>query len=169
MKRWISLVSLTGLLLLAVGCKEETPAPAPVPVPAAGAANADAEMDAEHDEHAHGAGPHGGAIADWGGGEYHAEFTVDHDAKEVTVYVLGSDAKTPAPIKASSIALSINEPATDLELAAKPMEGETAGNSSQFVGQHDTIGIVQEFAGTISGEINGTPYVGEFAEVAGEN
>lgn len=167
MVRWMSLLSLAGLLLLAVGCKDDKPAPAP----AAGtvAADAHAETGTEHDEHSHGAGPHGGALADWGGGAYHVEFTVDHGAKEATVYVLGSDGKSPAPIKAATIALGINEPATDIELQAKPLEGETAGNSSRFVGRHDTIGIVQEFAGTISGEIDGTPYVGEFAELAGEN
>jgi hypothetical protein len=167
MIRWMSQLSLAGLLLLALGCKDNTPAPAPGAGP--GAADGRAETRADHDEHAHGAGPHGGAIADWGGGAYHAEFTVDHGAKEATVYVLASDAKTPAPIKASTIALSINDPATDIELAARPLEGETEGKSSRFVGQHDTIGIVQEFAGTISGEVDGTPYVGEFAEAADED
>lgn len=169
MIRWISLLSLTGLLLLVAGCKDDTPAPAPAPAAGTGAADARPETSADHDEHAHGAGPHGGAIADWGGGAYHAEFTVDHDAKVATVYVLGSDAKTPAPIKASTISLSINDPATDIELAAKPMEGETEGKSSRFVGQHETLGIVREFAGTISGEAEGTPYVGEFAEAAGDD
>ena len=28
--------------------------------------------------HSHGAGPHDGTLADWGGGKYHVEFTVDH-------------------------------------------------------------------------------------------
>jgi hypothetical protein len=163
MNRRMSQLSLAGLLLLALGCKDNTPTPAP------GAADARPETSADHDEHVHGAGPHGGTLAEWGGGALHAEFTVDHDAKEATVYMLGSDAKTPAPIKASAIALSINNPATDIELAAKPMEGETEGKSSRFVGQHDTIGIVQEFAGTISGEVDGTPYVGEFAEAADED
>jgi hypothetical protein len=165
MKRWISLLSLAGLLVLAVGCKEDTPAPAP----AASKGAADADAGAESSEHSHGSGPHGGVIVDWGGGAYHVEFTVDHDAKEATAYVLGSDATTPAPVKASGIALNIDDPATDVELAAKPLEGETDGKSSRFVGQHETLGVVREFAGAISGEIDGTPYVGEFAEAAEEN
>jgi hypothetical protein len=169
MKRWMSLLSLSGLLMIAVGCKDDAPEPAPAPTGGNATAPDDAKSAGETAEHSHGAGPHGGAIADWGGGAYHVEFTVDHDAKEATVYVLGSDGATPAPIKAATIALSINEPATDVELKAKPMEGEAEGTSSRFVGQHETIGKVQEFAGTISGEIDGTPYVGEFAEVAGEN
>jgi hypothetical protein len=166
MKRWMSLVSLSGMLVFAPGCKDDTPAPA---AKSGAATPAAANKEAKTSDHSHGSGPHGGAIADWGGGAYHAEFTVDHDAKEVTVYILGSDGKTPAPIKASTVALSINDPATEIELEAKPMEGEAEGSSSRFVGQHETIGVVREFAGTISGEVEGTPYIGEFVEVAGEN
>lgn len=167
MKRWMSLFSLTGALLMTSGCQEEKPAP-----PAADAtsmAEAVGEAKSESGGHSHGSGPHGGAVADWGGGAYHVEFTVDHDAKKATVYVLGSDGKTAAPIKAPAITLIIDEPATELELQAEPLEGETDGMSSRFVGDHDTIGIVREFAGTIRGEVDGTPYFGEFAEVAGEN
>ena len=53
---------------------------------------------------------------------------------------------------------------TEIDLAAQPLESEAAGTSSRFVGTHDTIGIVKEFAGTISGEIDGTPYTGDFKE-----
>ena len=34
---------------------------------------------------------------------YHVEFTVNHDKKEATVYILGANAKTPSPIKAEKI------------------------------------------------------------------
>jgi hypothetical protein len=117
---------------------------------------------AEHAEHA--PGPHEGLVIDWGGGKYHAEFTVDHEKKEATVYILGSDEKTPAPVKAASITLSINEPAFEVELKAQPLEGEGGGTSSRFVGTHDNLGIVREFEGTIIGEIEGTPYAGDFKE-----
>ena len=117
------------------------------------------------EEHAHGDGPHGGTVADWGGGAYHVEFTVDHDKKQATVYVLGSDGKTPAPIKSEKIRLIINDPETELDLVAQPQAGEAEGTSSRFVGTHDNIGIVKEFDGTISGEVEGTPYVGEFKEL----
>ena len=53
---------------------------------------------------------------------------------------------------------------TELELAAKPPEGEADGTSSRFVGTHDTLGIVKEFAGSISGQIESTPYTGDFKE-----
>lgn len=116
--------------------------------------------------HAHGAGPHDGTVADWGGGKFHVEFTVDHDKKETVVYILGSDEKTPVPIKATSVLLSINKPEFQVELAPQPQEGEADGTSSMFVGTHESLGIVQEFAGSISAEVDGTPYVGEFAEEA---
>lgn len=116
--------------------------------------------------HGHGAGPHEGTLADWGGGKFHVEFTVDHDKQEATVYVLGSDEKTPAPIKATDgeLLLTIKEPSFQVELMARPLEGETEGNSSRFVGKDEKLGVVQEFEGTISGEVEGTPYAGDFKE-----
>ena len=125
-----------------------------------------AGASAEAADHSHGAGPHGGAVTDWGGGAYHVEFTVDHGKKESTVYVLASDAKTLAPIPAAKLQLSINDPAFQVDLTALPMEGDAPGASSRFVGQHDNFGIVREFAGSITGEVGGTPYAGDFVEVA---
>ena len=118
----------------------------------------------EH-EHSHGDAPHGGTLADWGGGKLHAEFTVDHDKKETVVYILGEDAKTPSPIKADSkLQLVIDEPAFTVDLAAQPDTGDAEGTSSRFVGQHDNLGIVREFSGVITGEVDGTPYTGKFKE-----
>jgi len=115
------------------------------------------------DEHSHGSGPHGGTVADWGGGKFHVEFTVDHPNKEATIYVLGGDAKSAAPIKSAKLLLSINDPSFQVELTPQPLEGEK-GSSSRFVGRHDNLGKVQEFAGTISGEVEGTPFAGDFKE-----
>jgi hypothetical protein len=167
----IDAMKLTAILgLVAVlpltGCNDGDPANTAAPKSAPAAA---VESSADESGHSHGSGPHGGAIADWGGGAYHVEFTVDHGAKQSTVYILGSDGKTAAPIKAEKLTLSINEPAYEVELRADPREGEANGASSRFVGQHEKLGVVQEFAGSISGEVDGTPYIGEFAEVAGEN
>jgi hypothetical protein len=128
-----------------------------------GGAKAEAKSS-DKEEHAHGSGPHGGTISDWGGGAYHVEFTVNHDKKEATVYILGSDEKSPAPVKAEKIHLVINDPATELDLKAQPLEGEKEG-ASRFVGIHDNLGKVQEFAGTISGDVEGTPYTGDFKEL----
>ena len=152
MKRTTTFVACSAILYFAFGCNKP-PAPAPAP-----------ETQADAGGHAHGSGPHGGTLTDWGGGAYHVEFTVDHDKKEAMVFILGSDEKSPSPIKSEKIQLTINDPATEIELVAMPLEGEAAGTSSRFVGTHDTIGIVKEFSGTLSGEIEGTPYTGDFAE-----
>ena len=142
--------------LIAVGCgKTNEPMPEKQP------AGATAE-----DDHHHDAGPHGGTVADWGGGEYHVELTVDHGKKEAVVYVLDGDAKNPVPVKAKKVVLSIDEPAFQVELVAQPLEGEADGASSRFVGQHNSLGKDQKLAGTISGEVDGTPYAGDFKEAA---
>lgn len=116
------------------------------------------------DDHAHGSGPNGGTVADWGGGKYHVEFCMDHVKKQATVYILGSDAKKAAPIKADKLLLSIKQPSFQIELKAEPQEGDPQGGASRFVGTHDNFAKEQEFAGTISGEVDGKPYAGDFKE-----
>ena len=162
-KTFVSFASLAAITALTcvVGCEEaEKPAAnSSPPVIQQSAATEDAPKHA-----AHGAGPHGGAVADWGGGKYHVEFTVNHDTQEATVYILGDDEKTPAPIKADKVMLSIVDPKFEVELAPMPLDGEADGAASRFVGKHENLGRVQEFDGTISGEIDGTPYTGDFKE-----
>lgn len=119
-----------------------------------------------HDGHTHGAGPHGGVLADWGGGTYHVEFTVSHGDQEATVYILGEDEKTPSPIEAEEIQLSIKYPQMQVTLKAMPQEGDGEGKSSKFVGNHESLGVVQEYEGTITGVVDGTPYSGDFKEEA---
>lgn len=154
----LAVVSISAVSMM-VGCTNKSepdgePKPAPI---------SDTKAS-EPQGHTHGAGPHGGTIADWGGGKFHVEFTVDHEKKEATVYILGGDQKTPDPIKATSLLLTISDPSFQTELAAVPLEGEADGKSSRFVGTHESLGIVKEFAGTISAEADGTPYAGEFKE-----
>jgi hypothetical protein len=69
-----------------------------------------------------------------------------------------------APVKANKLLLSINEPKFQVELKAVPVDGEPNGMSSCFVGKHERLGKAQEFAGTISGKIDGTPYAADFKE-----
>jgi hypothetical protein len=141
-------------VLLASCRRESTPEPKPTAPAGTG------------EPHTHGAGPHGGTVADWGGGKFHVEFTVDHDKQEATVYVLGPDEKTPAPVKSNNgeLLLSINEPRIQVTLKAAPEASDPAGTASKFVGMHESLGNVREFAGTIVGEIDGTPYAGDFSE-----
>uniref|UniRef100_A0A7C2NXI5 Uncharacterized protein n=1 Tax=Schlesneria paludicola TaxID=360056 RepID=A0A7C2NXI5_9PLAN len=155
--------------MCAAGCQQQTPAP-PANAPTATSANDHGHEHADgttHEEgHGHGAGPHEGTLADWGGGKYHVEFTVDHDKKEATIYVLGSDEKSPAPVKTAdgTLLLTINEPSFQVTLQAAPLDGESDGKSSRYVGTHENLGIVREFAGSISAEVDGTPYAGDFKE-----
>ncbi len=162
-KTLVSFASLAGIATFAfvAGCGDaEKPAANSTPP-----VTQQPTGDKEAPKHAaHGAGPHGGAVADWGGGKYHVEFTVNHDTQEATVYVLGSDEKTAAPIKTDKVLLSIVDPQFNVELAPVPLDGEADGMASQFVGKHENLAKVQEFDGTISGEIEGTPFSGDFKE-----
>jgi hypothetical protein len=157
-------VAILATAIWTVGCSQ-APAPTKASVKQA-VAKAKDHGHSHNGDHHHGAGPHDGTLADWGGGKYHVEFTVDHDKKEAVIYVLGGDEKTPAPVKTADgkLLLTIKEPAFQVELAARPLAGETEGTSSCYGGTHESLGIVREFAGTISGEVDGTPFAGEFAE-----
>jgi len=157
----MSPITLVALVCLTVnfGCSQPT-APTEPPPPI------DNQQSSIDNRHAHGEGPHEGTVADWGGGKYHVEFTVDHDKQEGTVYILGSDEKSPVPIDAESIDLSISDPVMQVTLKAAPQENDPAGKASRFVGNHEKLGVVQEYAGTIAGVIDGTPYSGDFAEEA---
>ncbi len=152
------ILAILAACTLAAGCSRPA---GPPRATKAGTENKQAKA-----EHVHGVGPHGGTVADWGGGKYHIEFTVDHPKQEAVVYILGRDEKTPAPIQAKDgeLLLSINEPSFQVTLKADPQKGDPEGKASRFAGKHEKLGKEQEFAGTISGEVNGTPYAGDFQE-----
>jgi hypothetical protein len=166
MKRFgyvVAMVVAVGL----IGCDKSSNTPAETATKAAKDHGHD-HVDGAHDHtvkgHAHGTGPHDGTVADWGGGKYHVEFTVDHAKQQATVYVLGSDEKTPSPIDSASIDLSIKDPEMQVTLQASPYESDPQGKSSRFIGTHEKLGVVQEYAGTLTGVVNGTPYSGDFKE-----
>ena len=116
--------------------------------------------------HSQVAGPHDGTIADWGGGVFHVELIVDHDKQDATVYVLGDDAKTVMPIATDEIQLAIKSPTLQVTMKAMPQENDPEGTASRFVGNHEGLGTAQEYEGTITGVVDGTPYSGNFSEVA---
>ena len=165
-----TLLSVAAMLSISlmVGCGDKTAEP---PAQQSGSSST-SESDHGHPHEGeaahggHGAGPHDGTLADWGGGEYHVEFTVDHDKKQATVYVLGSDEQTPAPITAETLLLTIKKPKIQIDLLPVPLDGESDGRPSRFVGTHDGLATVMEYEGTMSAEVDGTPYAGNFKEEA---
>ncbi|MEM6471860.1 MAG: hypothetical protein AAF802_20035 [Planctomycetota bacterium] len=114
--------------------------------------------------HTHGIGPHGGTIADWGGGKFHVELTIDHDQQQATVHVLMGDEKTASPISAETIELAIREPKMLVTLQANPLDSDPSGKASRFVGQTEMLSVVGEYSGTITGIVDDTPYSGDFQE-----
>ena len=127
--------------------------------------HADGTTHANHGGgHVHSDAPHGGTVSDWGGGKYHVEFVVDHDKQEATVYMLGGDVKTAAPVAADEIQMAIDEPKFQTVLKAMPQEGDAEGTSSRFVGNHEMLAEVREFSGKIFGTVDGTAYSGNFKE-----
>jgi hypothetical protein len=121
-----------------------------------------AKKSLRDDDHDHGPGPHDGTIIEFG--KYHGEFTVDHKSQEATVYILGADAKTAAPIQVEKLLLSIKTPQFQLELKADPQKGDPPGKSSRFVGKHENFGKEQEFEGTVTGMMDGKQINGDFKE-----
>jgi hypothetical protein len=51
-------------------------------------------------------------------------------------------------------------------LQAAPQEGDPQGKTSRFTGTNEKLGVVREYAGTMTGVVDGTPYSGDFKEEA---
>ena len=122
------------------------------------------------DDHAHGQGPNGGVVFDLG--KYHAEFTVDHPAKQCTILLVSGDTKDakPLPVAAKEFTLTTKETKTKEGKVVPPMtikmmpKDEKDGKASKFVGTDPGVGNVADFEGTVTGEIDGKPSSGEFKE-----
>jgi hypothetical protein len=135
-------------LLWATGCDTKKPAPA----------GGDKKPD---DDHNHGAGPHGGVIIEFG--KYHAEFKPDHAKKEATVWLLKADAKTPLRAKADKLHLVVSNTKPPIGIDLLPTDKDADG-ATTFVGKHDGFGVEMEYEGTVSGQLDGAPYSGDFKE-----
>jgi hypothetical protein len=157
-KTTLPLMLLTMLWL--AGCFKTEDAVQPFAPPATGGAN--------EAEHAHGTGPNGGVVFDLG--SHHAEFTVDHGKHQCMVLFLGDDEKTPIAVAANEFILSIKETKTDDGTVVAPMAVTLMPNSAEsgaattLVGSDPGIGNVADFEGTLAGEIDGKPVMGEFKE-----
>ncbi len=161
--KYLGLMS-PGLLVVAfwtTGCsKPSEPKPAASRTTAAPAA-----------EHSHGLGPNGGVVFE--AGSRHAEFTVDHPKKECKFIFLGNDEKTPAAVAATEFVLIIQETRTadgvavpSMTVTMSPVDA-VDGKATTFVGTDPGIGNVADFAGMVTGEIDGKPISGSFDEATG--
>ena len=91
-----------------------------------------AETPAGHGHHHE--GPHGGHVLEVDGNhKYHCEMTFDAETRDVTVYLLGGDLKTPVPVAADDVEFEIEEGDDEEHIAmtSEPLEGEE-GVSSVF-------------------------------------
>jgi len=153
--------SVTGCALfvsafLAVGCSQSSSRPSP-------AASSSANDHAER-EHAT-VGPHGGNLIELGDEEFHAELVHDEGSGAVTVYMLGSDAKTSKAVEASELTINLTHDgqAEQFKLAASPDTSDPQGNSSRFVSNDAELGEDLEHEGTnpqLVGTIGGKQYRG---------
>jgi len=96
----------------------------------------------DHGDHDHPSeGPHHGGLIELGNEEYHAELVHDDDAGTVTIYLLGSSAKSAVPIEATELLINLSHDgeAEQFTLAASPDAGDPAGKSSRFVSTDEEL------------------------------
>lgn len=143
------------LALAAVGCQDKAP---PVVAPAGPAAKSPQEHAHEHPSH----GPHGGDLVELGKEEYHAEVVHDDKAGTVTIYLLDGAAKAAVPIAAAQVTINASHEgkAEQFTLAAKPLEGESDGQSSRFESPDKELGEHLEHGARLVVEIKGKSYTG---------
>jgi hypothetical protein len=138
------------------------------------AATGGAHDDHGHDHghhHDHGAhGPNGGHLIELGGGTYHAEWTHDdlsdqENAKNVTVYILGEDAKSPVAIEAEQITINVTGGKAPKQYALTAVNPQD-GKASQFTIDDPALVVALGMIGEgvearLNVNIDGTPYNAE--------
>ncbi len=112
--------------------------------------------------HDHSSGPHDGHLVVFGNEAYHGEIVFNEESGELTVYIIGPDARTPQPIGEAQVAvhLELGGEEVELTLPATPEPSEADGMSSRFVlarenvpdGIHDAEDLHGEIIATIEGE-----------------
>lgn len=128
------------------------------------------EDDVENTEpieaHDHAHAPHGGLYAVFGAEEYHGEIVFDEEVGDLTVYILGSDGKTPYPITEEQVAVHMDLLGGEhlqLSLQAAPEAGDPEGASSRFLlaKEHVPDEVHTADKVTIIATIDGEEYEGD--------
>ncbi|VTS07054.1 hypothetical protein [Tuwongella immobilis] len=146
--RWMMSGLLVGLGMM-IGCAPTNPPTKATPKAAKHA-----------DDHDHGEAPHGGTIIEFG--KYHAELTIDHAKKSATVYILSGNLKSGVPIAVESLLLSLKSPTLQLTLKPAPLSNDPEGKASRFTVTDERFAQEAALEGTLSGQIDGKPYLGDF-------
>ena len=113
-------------------------------------------------------GPHQGRLIELGAEEYHAELVHDAATGVISIHLLGSDAKTPAPIAEPALSLNLLVEGRPLQarLDAAPQADDPPGTSSRFSLVDEAVFQALESSGA-KGRLNvtiaGKPYSGEIA------
>ncbi|MFG0296184.1 MAG: hypothetical protein ACF8PG_09785 [Maioricimonas sp. JB045] len=121
----------------------------------------------DHHHHHHDLGPNGGHLVELGEEEYHAEVAFDATDRVLTVYLLGPDAKTAAPIAAEAVtfALEGGDEAQTITLAASPLETDGENLASRFASEAgavpETVKDAEDLRGSVTVVIDGTSLTGE--------
>lgn len=116
------------------------------------------------EDHAHGNGPHGGVVFDFGGGKYHGEFKPSHPDKNATVWILGADEKTAMLIKAEKLKLVVSNTNPKIEIELLPTDKDKDGKASTFTGKDNGFAVEMEYKGTVTFTIDGKQFSGDFEE-----
>src|SRR5262245_4293700 len=151
---WL-LAFVAALCLSATGCSPKTDA-AKKPVAKAGGG---------HDHPSN--GPNGGTLIEWGDEEYHPEFTVDHAAKQVVIFILDGTAKKAPKAEAAKITdvkLTITNTTPPVTVDVKHDAAKSGDKGIAFVATHDAFAKETEFKGNLTGKVDGKSFSGDFAE-----
>lgn len=106
--------------------------------------------------------PHGGTLVAIGSEFAHVELVHDADTGELTVYLLGGEAKRGLRLVQETIEIDLladsKRDTIVLRAVANPLTGESAGDSSEFRGRSDLLRGLTTFDGVIRRlEIKGAP------------
>ncbi|MFG0336236.1 MAG: hypothetical protein ACF8TS_22995 [Maioricimonas sp. JB049] len=121
----------------------------------------------DHHHHHHDLGPNGGHLVELGDEQYHAEVVLDASERILTVYLLGPDAKSPAPIAAEELTFNLDagdKPQT-ITLVAIPVEADGENMASRFVSEADalpeSVQDAEDLHGSVAVMIDGTSLTGK--------
>ncbi len=94
--------------------------------------------DKEKHEHV---GPHKGTLVELGDEEFHAEIVHDDEMGMVTIYLLGSDAKTAVTTDAKDIAINakVGGKAVQHKIKPAPTKSDKAGTASRFISKNKEL------------------------------